>query len=113
MHTAIHHSVQDHVRNIAPVIAPIAVMDALHDVTTGTPLDQPDRFDALYRDLMDLLDGFHPQATIDECLMVVGHPMNQIAGREERRDAMTRFFEMLIPTHLTVSEILTGLETRA
>ncbi|MCE2563748.1 hypothetical protein [Komagataeibacter sp. FNDCF1] len=97
----------------APIPVTITVMDALHAVTIGTPLDQPDRFDALYRDLMDLLDGFHPDAGIDECLMVVGHPMNQIAGREERRDVMARFFELLAPTHLTAGEILTGLETRA
>ncbi|MCE2566195.1 hypothetical protein [Komagataeibacter sp. FNDCF1] len=111
MHSVI--PIQRHVRGVGTIIAPTAVMDALHDVTAGTPLDQPDRFDALYRDLMDLLDGFHPDAGIYECLMVVGHPMNQIAGREERRDVMIRFFELLIPTHLTAGEILTGLETRA
>ncbi len=108
MHAATTRTVQ-----AAPIPVTITVMDALHAVTTGTPLDQPDRFDALYRDLMDLLDGFHPDAGIDECLMVVGHPMNQVAGREERRDVMTRFFELLTPTHLTAGEILTGLETRA
>lgn len=108
MHAATTRTVQ-----AAPIPVTITVMDALHAVTTGTPLDQPDRFGALYRDLMDLLDGFHPDAGIDECLMVVGHPMNQVAGREERRDVMTRFFELLTPTHLTAGEILTGLETRA
>lgn len=112
MNAALHTVIPAHPAPVDRAVMPVLIMDALHAVTADTPFNQPDRFDALHRDLLDLLEGFHPDADIDECLFVVGHPMHHIAGREERRDVMLQFFHELHPIRLTAGEIFIGLETR-
>ncbi len=100
------------VRCIDPVIAPVVVMDALHDVTAGTRFDHPDAFDPLLEDLILYLRDMRrvgPNMDAPFIATALDVPMSQ--PNRERQQVMVAFFRAL-PPHMRVRQILSGLEGR-
>ncbi|WP_308719220.1 hypothetical protein [Komagataeibacter xylinus] len=100
------------VRCIDPVIAPVVVMDALHEVTAGTPFDHPDRFDPLLEDLILWLRSTARDLS-GACAPSIADSLDTPAqrGAGDRQKIVVAFFRSL-PPHMRVRQILSGLEGR-
>lgn len=100
------------VRRIDPVIAPVVVIDALHDVTAGTRFDHPHAFDPLLEDLILWLRcrvRDHSSEYAPDTADSLDAPTQRGAG--DRQKVIVAFFRAL-PPHMRVRQILSGLEGR-